>query len=318
VDVKIPPIPKEYLDKHLPVNMRLIFSKQLTDNPFVHSQKQKWYNDNTYTVAGDLAGIKNGELSNALIIYFHGGGFIAMTSFSHEMYTRKWAVGTGVPILAVDYSLAPDEIYPVQTAECYHAYTWALANHCRIGSTASKIILVGDSAGGNLVAGVVNRLIMSGVRLPDEVVLAYPALLLQPTPSLSRLCSVIDPLLNMEVLLYVLRRYATKDYIDSNDPILSPALATDEVLAKYPRTRIIVGDMDPLLDDSVFFYKRLKKLNVDVEISVQDGFGHGFFNFVNVIPQVHKMLDLVSIWLLECIDGQLAVRELTEEKKHHK
>lgn len=57
-------------------------------------------------------------------------------------------------------------------------------------------------------------------------------------------------------------------------------------------------------------------MNKDVEISIQDGFGHGFFNFVGVIPQIHKMLDLVSIWLLEFIDGVPATRELAESKQN--
>ena len=51
-----------------------------------------------------------------------------------------------------------------------------------------------------------------------------------------------------------------------------------------------------------------------MEISLQDGFGHGFFNFVGVIPQIHKMLDLVSIWLLEFVEGTPANRELNEAK----
>lgn len=63
-------------------------------------------------------------------------------------------------------------------------------------------------------------------------------------------------------------------------------------------------------------YKRLKALNKDVEISIQDGFGHGFFNFVGVIPQIHKMLDLVAIWLLEFIDGVPAERVVTEVKQN--
>jgi hypothetical protein len=72
--------------------------------------------------------------------------------------------------------------------------------------------------------------------------------------------------------------------------------------------------ISPHSDDSIYLYKRLKSLNKDVEISLQDGFGHGFFNFVGVIPQIHKMLELVSIWLLEFIDGKPATRELVEGK----
>lgn len=49
--------------------------------------------------------------------------------------------------------------------------------------------------------------------------------------------------------------------------------------------------------------------------NLQDGYGHGFFNFVSVIPQVHKMLDLVSVWMLEMMYDSPAERVVIEPKK---
>ena len=49
---------------------------------------------------------------NALIIHVHGGGFVAMSSSSHQNYTRVWANDLGVPIISVDYRLAPESQYP--------------------------------------------------------------------------------------------------------------------------------------------------------------------------------------------------------------
>jgi acetyl esterase/lipase len=63
---------------------------------------------------------------NTLVVHFHGGGFIAMSSYSHQEYTRKWAQQTGYAILSVDYRLARDDPYPASFLDCWDAYNWAL------------------------------------------------------------------------------------------------------------------------------------------------------------------------------------------------
>ena len=103
--------------------MRLIYSKNLNNHAFVDDGKGKWYSERRHSVvdvtkppsspisptpkrrhslvAAMFAKKEDDTLCKALIIYFHGGGFIAMSSFSHEMYTRKWAVDTGVCFFCV-------------------------------------------------------------------------------------------------------------------------------------------------------------------------------------------------------------------------
>ena len=58
------------------------------------------------------------------IIHFHGGGFVAMDSASHQNYTRKWANELGVPVFSIDYRLAPKYPYPDFVNDCYQAYVW--------------------------------------------------------------------------------------------------------------------------------------------------------------------------------------------------
>ncbi|XP_074023481.1 hormone-sensitive lipase, partial [Numenius arquata] len=69
--------------------------------------------------------------SPALLVHFHGGGFVAQTSRSHEPYLRGWARDLGAPILSVDYALAPEAPFPRALEECFYAYCWALRN-CRL------------------------------------------------------------------------------------------------------------------------------------------------------------------------------------------
>lgn len=73
--------------------------------------------------------------SKGLIIHCHGGGFVAQSSKSHEGYLRDWAKHLNVPILSIDYSLAPEAPFPRALEEVFYAYCWVLKNHNFLGST---------------------------------------------------------------------------------------------------------------------------------------------------------------------------------------
>ncbi|XP_008284011.1 lipase, hormone-sensitive a [Stegastes partitus] len=143
-----------------------------------------------------------------LLIHFHGGGFVAQTSRSHENYLRSWSKELNVPILSVDYSLSPEAPFPRALEECFYAYCWALNNCHLLGSTAERVCLAGDSAGGNLCITVSMKAVSAGIRVPDGIMAAYPATLLTTDASPSRLLTLIDPLLPLGVLAKCLNAYA--------------------------------------------------------------------------------------------------------------
>uniref|UniRef100_A0A6I8NLY4 Hormone-sensitive lipase n=2 Tax=Ornithorhynchus anatinus TaxID=9258 RepID=A0A6I8NLY4_ORNAN len=156
--------------------------------------------------------------SRSLVVHIHGGGFVAQTSKSHEPYLKGWAQELGAPILSIDYSLAPEAPFPRALEECFFAYCWAL-KHCHIlGSTGERVCLAGDSAGGNLCFTVCLRAAAYGVRLPDGIMAAYPATLLQASASPSRLLSLMDPLLPLSVLSKCLGAYAGAEPEEESDP----------------------------------------------------------------------------------------------------
>lgn len=69
--------------------------------------------------------------SQSLVVHIHGGGFVAQTSKSHEPYLKSWAQELGVPIVSIDYSLAPEAPFPRALEECFYAYCWAV-KHCAL------------------------------------------------------------------------------------------------------------------------------------------------------------------------------------------
>ena len=84
-------------------------------------------------------------LSDSLIIHCHGGAFVALNSENYECVMLQWAVCLDVPIISVDYSLAPEFPFPRSLQELLYVYAWALINPQVFGTTAKKIILIGKN-----------------------------------------------------------------------------------------------------------------------------------------------------------------------------
>ncbi|EZA47677.1 hypothetical protein DMN91_012343 [Ooceraea biroi] len=188
------PIPNSHIGKK-PIHVRLLSSKRRIG--MVGSGG----------ISGELLG-----LCDELIIHSHGGGFVSQTSRSHEMYLRKWATTLGVPILSIDYSLAPEAPYPRALEEVLYAYAWALKHASTLlGSTAKKVILVGDSAGANLNLGATLKCLQLNIRRPDGIFVAYAPMLIEFIASPSRLLCLTDPLLPFGFMLRCLKAYAASD-----------------------------------------------------------------------------------------------------------
>jgi acetyl esterase/lipase len=221
------------------------------------------------------------EASEWLVFHVHGGGFIAQTSKSHEIYLLKMAHETQAPVLSVNYTLAPDAQHPTQLHQCLAAYFWARANAACLGWTGAHVLFIGDSAGGNLVTSMHLHMIMNRLSIPraDFLILAYPVLDLSQSSSPSRTLSIIDPMLPFATLRMCLAAYLGQALdAASSDPLISPLAATDDVLAAFPPTAIFTGEFDPVLDDSAAFARRLCGLDRDVSFAVIDRAPHGFLN----------------------------------------
>lgn len=150
--------------------------------------------------------------SKNLILHVHGGGFIAHSSKSHEIYLKPWCKELKLPIVSIDYSLAPEHVFPRASEECFYVYAWCLLNKNLLGWTGENIICVGDSAGGVLATNIVQRAIVNQIRIPDALVPIYSPFLLTYSLSPSRLLSVMDPLLNLGILWRCLAAYSGIDF----------------------------------------------------------------------------------------------------------
>lgn len=138
---------------------------------------------------GPLSGLQKHD---KIILDIPGGGFVAMDPRCHDDKLIAWAGRTGLPVLALDYKKAPEHPYPFALNECYDAYHTLVATRGQCiglsGQFMPKIVVSGDSAGGNLAVGLTLMILQSGstdsrrwhgestLPLPDGLVLSYPAL----------------------------------------------------------------------------------------------------------------------------------------------
>ncbi|KAG5869222.1 hypothetical protein JTB14_017442 [Gonioctena quinquepunctata] len=186
------PVPSSYLGKK-PIQLRLISHK----------------------LRSGMIGTKNkAQLeppSKGLLFHCHGGGFVAQSSKSHEGYLRDWAKHLDIPILCVDYSLAPEAPYPRALEEVLYAYCWARKNYAMLGSTGENIVGAGDSAGANLMLSNTLKCIHMNIPTPKGIFIAYAPTFVHYIPSPSRLLCMMDPLIPFGFLMRCLKAYACPD-----------------------------------------------------------------------------------------------------------
>ena len=138
---------------------------------------------------GPLSALKN---HTKIVLDFPGGGYVAMTPRHHDDKLMAWSGRTGLPVLSLDYRKAPEYPYPYALNECYDVYHSLVVTQGRCiglaGQTAPRIILTGDSAGGNFATGVVLMVLQSAstdprrshgqqsLPAPEGLILIYPSL----------------------------------------------------------------------------------------------------------------------------------------------
>ena len=193
----------------------------------------------------------------------------------------------------IDYTLTPQSRYPSTLDEVHTVYKWVARGG--LGFKPTSIAVFGESAGrrmevnstiskrwlgGNMVAAMCLRLIRDNhPQQPCGMLLNFPALNLHLSPSPSRFLHQNDPILPRGLLEMALDAYyPAHSEITSRipDPYVSPGVAPDDMLSQFPPTTIVVGDLDPLLDDSVDFDTRLRRLNIPGRLHVLPGLTHGF------------------------------------------
>lgn len=216
----------------------------------------------------------NGPGSAAL--YLHGGGMIFGLDHigaMYEMLVGDYVATAGVPMLVVDYRIAPEHRDPTPVEDCYAALQWLAEHATELGVEPSRIAVMGDSAGGGLAAGVCLLARDRGGPAVAQQILVYPMLddrTTTPDPQIEPFLTWTydDNLTGWGALLGDQAGGA------SVSPYAAPARADD--LSGLPATYIDVGDLDIFRDEDIDYARRLSEAGVPTELHVYPGCPHAF------------------------------------------
>lgn len=206
------------------------------------------------------------------IVYFHGGGFVFGDCDSHDSITADIAAAADAVVVSVNYRLAPEHRFPAAFNDCLAA-TLDLVKHADcLGLDARRLVVAGDSSGGNLAAAVAIAVRDSDGPVLRGQVLIYPMLGLDFETE-SCLKNQDAPMLKLAAAVSLAKLYLPGGFEDA-DWRAAPSRATDH--SRLPPAFISVAEHDPLRDDGIRYARQLLESGVPCALSRAPGLVHSW------------------------------------------
>ena len=226
------------------------------------------------------------------ILWLHGGGWYVGDVDAFDRVTRQLANASGAVCVSVDYRLAPEHRYPAAVDDARAVTAWLIGDGAReLGTDPGRVVVGGDSAGGNLAA-VVGR---SGEGLRAQL-LVYPALdAAMSGDAYGEFES--GPFVSAADMAFCWRTYL--DGADPADPDASPLMAAD--LGAAAPAYIAVAGHDPLRDDGLRYAQALRAAGVTVSLQRFDDMPHGFIRWGGVADRSRELIEALAGYAREAI-----------------
>jgi len=222
-------------------------------------------------------------------LYMHGGGWVFGDLESHDGVTAELAVKAQATVIAVDYRLAPEYPHPAASDDCWGVLQAVAGDGARFGIDPARIVVGGDSAGGNLAAVLCLKARAAGGPALAGQVHIYPGFGLRWDRPEGE-SGGDAPLLSQEEILFYIKAYlggATR----TDDHYAAPLLTRD--YAGLPPAYIMAVEHDPLVEDAVVYAERLRAAGVPVELQVAPGLVHGCLRARLLSPVVAEAFEAV-------------------------
>ncbi len=238
-----------------------------------------------YCVVGKVPGHVIGRLTDThktAVLYIHGGAFIVpATPEAYVPMLARWCRDLDAVGFMVDYRLAPFNKFPAALDDSENAYRALL----ELGFDPSRIVIAGESAGGNLTLGLLQRIRRHGLPMPACAIPISPVTEMGRihAPPARALRMKNDPLLPIAALGRVDEMYAG-DW-DASDPELSPLYMDCKGM---PPMYLLASDNEVLLDDTVLLARRLREAGIPTRLDVWPVLPHAFPMFEQLFPEVRQ------------------------------
>jgi acetyl esterase len=236
-----------------------------------------------------------------LVVFFHGGGWVVCDLDTHDAVCRRLALGADAVVVSVDYRLAPEHRFPAAPDDCAAATRWAVANAASLGADPRRLVLAGDSAGGNLACAVTLRLRdEDGPRARGQL-LVYPVTdhWTAGFPSYAEFAEGFG--LTRDVMAWFWDHYLGEPM----DAARAAALPAQAVPLRAPDLRglppalVLSAECDVLRDEGEAYAGRLREAGVDAARERCAGMHHGFFNWGGVLDGADRAVARACTWIRE-------------------
>ena len=239
----------------------------------------------------------NDTKRDGAILFAHGGGFQIGSMISHSELAARLADETGMRVLIFNYRLSPEYIFPAALEDALTAYNYLTQN----GYRPNQISLAGDSAGANLILGLVQKLKATEQDMPKSMVLLSPWTDMQLRGESYETRAAVDPIHQRSLLARTAKTYLGGH--DPADPLVSPLNAE---LTDFPAAMIQVGDLETVLSDAVDFAQRLRTHGVSCELQVWPDMIHVFQQFPTALEEARTSVQQLSKFITTQFESQTA------------
>ncbi|GCE24382.1 alpha/beta hydrolase [Dictyobacter kobayashii] len=229
-----------------------------------------------------------------LLLYLHGGGYIACSPRTHRSLTVALAVQSRMRCLSLDYPLAPEHPFPAALEATIAVYQQLLAG----GEVPERIVLAGDSAGGGLALATLLKLRELALPLPAGAALFSPLTDLAATGASLQENEKSDAFFFARMIPDGARFYLGDNSSDVTNPLASPLYAD---LSGLPPLLVHASDSELLRDDAVRLVERARQQGVTVESQLWSKLPHVWQLFTPFMPEARASIASTATFLQACV-----------------
>jgi acetyl esterase len=220
------------------------------------------------------------------ILYLHGGGWVMGSLEGYDLASRYLCARSGCVVVVPDYRLAPEHRFPAALDDTVAAFRWLVGDAADLGIDPARLVIAGDSAGGNLAAAAARRL-RGDARQACLQWLIYPVADLAFDSASFRSCG--EGFLLTRAAMEWFRGHYLNDLVEIADPQASPLQETD--LSGLPPALVYTAGFDPLRDDGRAYADRLTAAGVKTIHREFESLPHGFVGLRGTIQAAARAMD---------------------------